>query len=102
MEPVKNDLWQPIESLGQPKVFHQLDYAVREQVKKHITRHLHNHIDQFIQHGLTYEQLKEMQRELELCPSVLDLFPKEKESSLKRSMRVMTNWWRRLNYRFRF
>ena len=103
MKPLRNEIWQPIENLSQPQVFHQLDYAVREQVKRHITRHLHNHMDQFIRHGMTFEQLHQMQKELELCPSILDLFPQDKESPLRRGLRMFTHFWRRTKiflYRF--
>ncbi|MEC7275837.1 MAG: hypothetical protein VXV96_05920 [Bdellovibrionota bacterium] len=90
---MNSELWQPIENISKPQVFNQLDYAVREQVKGHITRHLHVHMDKFIQHGLTYEQLLKMQEELDLCPSVLKLYPREDSSSLRA---VIERFWKRL------
>lgn len=59
----------------QKQFLFELDYAVREQIKRQLQRQLTREMDHFVSKGLTFDQLKEVQKELELCPSVLEFYP---------------------------
>lgn len=73
--PARDKLWHPIDNFRNNQRLSALDYAVREHVKKQLTGHLSFHMETLVKKGLTYEELLEIQRELELCPSVLEYYP---------------------------
>lgn len=77
--PVKSlaseEIWRPIHNFRTKQRLSAMDYAVREIVKKQLTGHLSFHMDTLVEKGLTYEELLEIQKELELCPSVLQFYP---------------------------
>jgi hypothetical protein len=81
-QPARAEVWRPIdhirETFRKNQQFSTMDYAVREHVKKQLTGHLSFHMDTLVKKGLTYEELLEIQKELELCPSVLEFYPGKK------------------------
>lgn len=84
------EVWRPIDTIRKNHRLLAMDYAVREQVKKQLTAHLSLNMDTLVEKGLTYDELIEIQKELELCPSVLEYYPGKQ------------SWWTRLWQKFSF
>lgn len=71
----------------------ELDYAVREQIKRQLQGQITSEMDNFVAKGLTFDQLKEIQKELELCPSILEFYPGKRN--------FIFNWWLKLTRFFK-
>lgn len=71
----------------------ELDYAVREQIKGQLHGQLASNMDHFVAKGLTFDQLKEVQKELDLCPSVLEFYPGQRNA--------LVRWWAKFTYAFK-
>lgn len=89
MENKLGEFWHTLENLKKPLLLSDLDYAVRENVKSQIQEFVTHHMDAFIKKGMTYDDLKEFQRELGLCPSILENFPREDEGLFSRVARLL-------------
>ncbi len=81
----------PLNLWTKKQFFFELDYAVREQLKRQLHLQLEQEMDDFVAKGLTYEQLLEVQKELELCPSVLEFYPGRSPLKIK-----IARWWSKL------
>lgn len=80
MEQKLGEYWQTFENLKKPLLLQDLDFAVRENVKIKIQLLLQSHMETFIEKGLTYDELENFQKELGLCPTVLESYPRSDKS----------------------
>lgn len=88
MEHKLGEHWHTFQTLKKPLLLQDLDFAVRENVKSKIQFLILSNIETFVEKGLTYDDLKVFQKELDLCPSILELYPQKEISFFERVLQI--------------